>query len=246
MRARTRRYLESKSGCLRCNHGRSWASARTRYLQRCLRCSRCNRRRSSWSAPACWTSSASCVSNSLIGSVGAWCCRAGDGSRRAGRLSVPDDGRRCDRPDPRRAQALRWPKAPAAPAAALRAPGRHRSSWVAARDRPCRIVRLRPGAALSRPVRPAGPAFSGRTTRTRVSRAAMTRSRPPPAAAAKTCLRRRNARLPGIICKRLQITAVMHVLARQLASIRGRTDEADLGVSGRDWRAARRHARGMG
>ncbi len=38
----------------------------------------------------------------------------------------------------------------------------------------------------------------------------------------------------------------MHVLARQLASIRGRTDEADLGVSGRDWRSACRHARGMG
>jgi len=31
-RARTRRYLKSESGCLRCNRRGSWASARTRYL----------------------------------------------------------------------------------------------------------------------------------------------------------------------------------------------------------------------
>ena len=38
-RAPTRRYLQPGFGCLRCNRGRSWASARTRYLQWCLRCS---------------------------------------------------------------------------------------------------------------------------------------------------------------------------------------------------------------
>ena len=44
-RARSRRYLQPGFGCLRCNRGRSWASARTRYLQWCLRCSRCSSRR---------------------------------------------------------------------------------------------------------------------------------------------------------------------------------------------------------
>ncbi len=43
LRTRTRRYLQPEFGCLRCNRRRSWASARTRYLQRCLRCSRCSR-----------------------------------------------------------------------------------------------------------------------------------------------------------------------------------------------------------
>ena len=48
------------------------------------------------------------------------------------------------------------------------------------------------------------------TTRQRHSRrTAMTPATTPPAATAATCLRRRNTHLPGIICKRLQITAVL-------------------------------------
>jgi hypothetical protein len=45
--------LKPGFGCLRCNRGGSWASARTRYLQWCLRCSRCNSRRClmSWFTP---------------------------------------------------------------------------------------------------------------------------------------------------------------------------------------------------
>ena len=44
-RTPSRRYLQPGFGCLRCKRGGSWASARTRYLQRCPRCSRCNSRR---------------------------------------------------------------------------------------------------------------------------------------------------------------------------------------------------------
>ena len=43
-RTRTRRYLKPVFGCLLCNRGGSWASARTHYLQWRPRCSRCNRR----------------------------------------------------------------------------------------------------------------------------------------------------------------------------------------------------------
>ena len=56
---------------------------------------------------------------------------------------------------------------------------------------------------------PVDPAFTGRTARRRARRMAMTPVMALLAAAAVTCLRRRNARLPGIICKRLQITAVL-------------------------------------
>src|SRR6516162_7957569 len=37
--------------------------------------------------------------------------------------------------------------------------------------------------------------------------------------AAETCLRRRNARLPGIICRRLQITAVRRCDPGELSSV---------------------------
>jgi hypothetical protein len=69
----------------------------------------------------------------------------------------------------------------------------------------------RPSAAWSRSVAarpPVGPAFSGAY---HVNTRQPGREHPittPATAAAKTCLRRRKARLPGIICKRLQITAV--------------------------------------
>src|SRR6266567_8888969 len=62
----------------------------------------------------------------------------------------------------------------------------------------------RPARPPSRP--PADPA-----RRAHLSRAAMTTATTPPTAAAKTCLRRRNACPPGIIHKRLQITAVLLV-----------------------------------
>ena len=43
-RVPSRRYLQPGFGCLRCKRHRSWASARTGYLQRCLRCSCCKGR----------------------------------------------------------------------------------------------------------------------------------------------------------------------------------------------------------
>jgi hypothetical protein len=114
---------------------------------------------------------------------------AGQGmaSGERGRLSVPDDGRR-DRASSRRAQALRWAKAPRRRRPRPHAPGRRRSSWPAARYRPRRMVRLRAGGAASLPARP----FGGCPARARVSRAGMTRLRPLPTLTAETCLRRRK------------------------------------------------------
>jgi hypothetical protein len=50
----------------------------------------------------------------------------------------------------------------------------------------------------------------------------------PVTAAAKTCLRRRNACLPGTICRRLQITAVLAGLSSRLFRVRGRAQLAVL------------------
>ena len=62
---------------------------------------------------------------------------------------------------------------------------------------------LPPRATRPPPRPPANPARQPRP-----SRAAMTPATTPHPAAAATCLRRKNGRLPGIICRRLQITAV--------------------------------------
>jgi hypothetical protein len=105
--------------------------------------------------------------------------------------------------------ALRWPEGPRRQQPRPHAPGRRRSSWPAVRYRPAPD---RPPATRYRSVvtsSPARPLPSADITRTRVSPGRDHPITTPFRAAAKTCLRRRNARLPGIICRRLQITAAM-------------------------------------
>jgi hypothetical protein len=197
-RAPTRRYLKPDFGCLRCNRRGSWASARTHYLQWCPRCSRCNRRSGRRSL---------LVRSSLLNEFGGMCPELADQL-----LPAPDaDGQRTapgERADPALRMtvvaaivrihdghgALRWPEGPRRQQPRPHAPGRRRSSWPAARYRPRRIVRLRPGTAPRRPVRP-------RPCCEHASAGPRSPDHDPVTAAAKTCLRRRNARLPGIIHK---------------------------------------------
>ena len=196
-------YLKPIFECLRCKRGGSWASARTHYLQRCPRCSRCNSRRClmSWSTPRLARRVRLRASRARWSApVGAWLLLGRDCSGRAGRLSVPGDGHGSDRPDPRWAGAPRWPGSAVAATAAARtaqAPERLASGSIPPAPGSPACGRGTVTAASS-PVR---SACSGRITpKTRPP----DRDDPPimtcPVAAAATCLRSRNARLPGIIC----------------------------------------------
>jgi hypothetical protein len=54
----------------------------------------------------------------------------------------------------------------------------------------------------------------------------------PPTASAKTCLRRRNARLPGIICRRLQITADLYAGPGRPVWLAARTEQGVMWCQG--------------
>lgn len=165
-RAPHRRYLQPGFGCLRCNRGGSWASARTHYLQWCPRCSRCNSRRClmsrsrSVAGPA---SPAEGVPSSLASSLPAPDCCGQERSRPAGRLSVLGDGQGSDRPDPRWAGAPALARGVVAATAASPASRRHRGTQPAVRYR---LRRDHPPAAGDRSAAsaPARSACGGRTS----------------------------------------------------------------------------------
>ncbi len=100
-RTRTRRYLKHIFGCLRCKRGGSWASARTRYLQRCPRCSRCNSRRCPLPGPLPGLPRRVPLRRPGLADqlpAGARRCRAPDGCAfEPGELGVPGDRRGPDR-----------------------------------------------------------------------------------------------------------------------------------------------------
>ena len=179
-RTRSRRYLQPVSGCLCCNRRRSWASARTRYLQWCPRRSRCNRRSGRRSLPvrsSLLNESSACAQSSLTSSRRRLML-TGRGRLRAGRPGVPDDGRRCDLPGPRRTRGSALAGGTAAPAAASARTGQAPKLMASGRYRPAPD---RPPATRYRSVvtsSPARPLPSADITRTRVSPAAITRSRP--------------------------------------------------------------------
>jgi hypothetical protein len=156
------------------------------------------------------------VYGQFLVAVVSWCCRAADGSALGlGELSVPGDRTGPDRPDATLGRAL-WPV------------GRRRGVGCRARRRagtgapgqrldtvPRRDHRLRPGTASSVARSPASSAFSRRAPcRIRARRTAMTSVMALTTAAAATCLRRRNAHLPGTIRQPLQITAELDACAQ--------------------------------
>jgi len=175
--ARSRRgYLKPIFGCLPCKRDGSWASARTRYLQRCPRCSRCNSRRCLMS----WSTSRLARRVRLRASrarwsapVGAWLLLGRDCPGRAGRLSVPGDGHGSDRPDPRWAGASRWPGSAVAATAAARtaqAPERLASGSIPPAPGSPACGR---GTALQ-PARPRARSAAGASRRIRARRTVMT------------------------------------------------------------------------
>lgn len=179
--------------------------SRGRYLQWCLRCSRCNGRR-------CHV----LVHSGSLDEVHPEAPRPrrlaprrrlvlpGRGRLELGGPGVPGDGCGSDRPDPPWAGALRL-------AGRRRGGGRPRAGtgalgqWLDTAR--AGITRLRPESFRGQFART--PGLQRRTAARRARRASMTSIMTCRMPAAATCLRRRNTLLPGIICRRLQITAVM-------------------------------------
>ena len=125
----------------------------------------------SWSAPRV-LDEVRCMRPELADRLRRRLVLPGRGSERAGRLSVRDDGRRCDRPDPRWAQALRWSTPQRRRRPRAYAPGRtevlgRRLNIVRAGSSGCDPVPLSCGE-LARPARPsAGVPREHRSAETR-------------------------------------------------------------------------------
>ena len=162
----------------------------------------------SWSTAGRWVRSDTCVPSSLTGSSGAWCCRAGHGSGASGP---------AERSGVTVVAAIVWIHDERKLCAGRRhsgAGGRVRMHQACTEVLGQQLDTVCAGSSACDPVpfccvqfaRPARPSADGpREHGSAEPRCPITT---PPAAAAKTCLRRRNARLPGFICKRPQITAL--------------------------------------
>jgi len=190
-RTPSRRYLQPRFGCLRCNRGRSWASARIRYLQRCLRCSRCSRcsrrrRFMSWSIRR----------RTRRPSLSAPQARRPPTTERGmGR----DGGAAASGASPAGAFACR-PRVPVHRGQADRSAGPPAARAPEAARQHCPFSMKE---FVSESNEPSSGNCTGRQPGSRVRAHGILVC----VVAAETCLRRKNGRLPGIICKRLQITA---------------------------------------